>query len=368
MNSPRKPRAQVPGMTQPMTHRSETMLERGGESAIPKADDTRVARHLLGLTLIVSATLGLMGVVLVQLILAVVSQSPRPGRVLAPAERGRGMCTLGSTTDCEIGEVCDNGRCVAARRATDCEVGDPCNAQGATCTCGGDLTCEMGVCRAPTKVAGVCSAPEVQEILRELAETCKGDVQGCPDEKLEQFALASKNFDGVLANFPNTMTIHFPDGQPAVDVDWPIDPMRRYYRERLGQKFMVEALQEATQVLLIGRSSEGGTPAENHKFSRRRLDTVIDLLAENARTPKAEAELRRKIKTLRLGNKKTLEIEFFQEHVPDRMIAWSSEEEQTLRENVKDDDLRGQTRNKTRRLLNQVVFLVPLPCTLPASK
>jgi len=351
-------------MTQQVPRGPETTLARSGESATPNLDDTRVARHLLGLTLTVSATLGLMGVVLVQLIVALVRQPPR---ALAPVERGRDMCTLGSTTDCEVGEVCENGRCVAARRATACEVGNPCDVQGATCTCGGDLTCDAGVCRAPTKVASVCSAPEVQEILRELAETCKGDVQGCPDEKLEEFALASKNFDGVLANFPSTMTIHFPDGQPAVDVDWPVDPMRKNYRDRLGEKFMVEALQKATQVLLIGRSSEGGTTAENHKFSRRRLDTVIDLLAENAKTPKDEAELRRKIKTLRLGNKKILEIEFFREHAPERIIAWSPEEEQTLRVDVKNDDLRGHARRKTRRLLNQVVFIVPLPCTLPAS-
>ena len=355
-------------MTQQMPRRAETTLARsGGESSAPKADDTRVTRHLLGLTLIVSATLGLMGVGLVQLIVALVSQPPRPARA-ASVERGRGMCTIGSTADCEVGEVCENGRCVAARRATTCEIGTPCGVPGATCACSGDLSCEAGICRAPKKAAGVCSASEVQEILRELADTCKGDVQGCPDEDLEKYALASKNFDGVLASFPSTMTIHFPDGQPAADVDWPVDPMRKYYRERLGQKFMVEALHEATQVLLIGRSSEGGTKAENQKFSRRRLETVIDMLTENMRTSSEAAELRRKIKTLRLGSTKALEIEFFREHVPDRMIAWSFEEEQTLKASVEDDGLRGQTRNKTRRLLNQVVFLVPLPCTLPVSK
>ncbi|MCY1013030.1 hypothetical protein OV079_47370 [Nannocystis pusilla] len=50
------------------------------------------------------------------------------------------------------------------------------------------------------------------------------------------------------------------------------------------------------------------------------------------------------------------------------MIAWSPEEEETLRANVADAaNLRGNERRKTVRLINQVAFVVPLPCKLPEA-
>ncbi len=307
-----------------------------------------------------------------QLIVELVD-GPRRGEDFAsraPLVECKEGAPAGSRFGCEAGEVCESGLCVPARRSVTCQVGNPCG-PGASCNCDAPLSCEEGVCRATTRVAGACDDPAVQRILGGLAETCKGDVDGCKDEDLEKFALASEDFDEVMASFPSAVTIHFPNGAPdarsRVDT-WPVDPERQHYRARLGQKFIVDALQEAPHVLLIARSSEGSGPKENQLFSKRRNDTVFDLLRENIGTPDELRQLRGKIKRLRLPSTKALEIDFFSERPPDRIIAWSPEEEETLRANIADaKQLSWSARRQTRALLNQMVLLVPLPCDLPSK-
>lgn len=348
--------------------REITLMPDEGRSAASASEDARSGRFLLGVTLATGTTLGLMGVVLLQLIVALVNERRAPMEVV---ERGGGaMCKEGSSHDCDVGEVCRSGRCVKARQAKKCQVGDPCGGEDG-CTCAAPLRCEDNVCQAPAKVAAACDDEAVQRVLRGIAETCKNDLDSCPDQKLEEFAIESKDFDTVLAKFPNTLTVHFPDNQPSTQRGqgpWPVDPERAYYRAQLGQPYVAAALKEAEEIIVVGRSSEGGLETENYKYSQRRTDVVVDLLVANVTRQSEQKALRGKIKRLLLGSRKTLDLDFFNRNYANRMIAWSPEEEETLRANVADAaNLRGNERRKTVRLINQVAFVVPLPCKLPEA-
>lgn len=344
------------------------MTYAGGEvrARPPAPEEVRSARLLLGVTLTTGVVLGLMGVVLLQLFVALLNQT-------APSvefERRGPVCTEGSTQDCEAGEVCRRGQCVKARRPKDCQVGDPCGIEGATCTCAAPLTCERSLCQAPEQVAAACDDPDVQRVLRGVAEICKNDWESCPAEDLERLALSSKDFDGVLAKFPNTISVHFPGNKPSIQrggARWPVDLERAFYRSQFGKDVVAEALRDAQEIIIIGRSSEGGKEDDNFRYSRLRANAVLDMLRENARSPEEARDLGRKVKRLLLGSRKVLELEFFRDHYANRMIAWSEDEQATLRANIADDRLRGKERSETRRIANQVVFVVPVPCRLPGA-
>lgn len=365
------PKGPIIGATQ-VSSRSPEMTLSTPRGELPREasvshHDTRATRLLLGVTLTTGGTLGFLGVVLLQLIAALNTPPPMVG-----AGEGRGaigpMCQDGSDQGCDEGEICLGGRCVLAKKADECQLGDACGTAAAMCTCGGELRCVDHVCQAPERATATCDDATVAEVLKGIAESCDGDLGTCDADKLGNFAVESKDFDAVLAKFPSTITVHFPDKSPPLESRrvWPVDPMQAHYRSRLAHRFVVEALAKAEDVLLIGRSSEGGQVSENYEYSRLRVEAVKDLLMANVRTQDEQKVLLGKIHKLLLSNRRVLAADFFSKHYTNRLIAWSREVEETLRANIAGyDALRGRGRAWTNRILNQVVFVVPLPCKLP---
>lgn len=351
-----------------MTPRGPETTLSSGQPTPRDASDTRDVRLLLGVTLTSGVTLAFLGVVLLQIVVALaVPQTSRGGTEASP----RPECHDGVDSECDEGQVCAAGRCVAAVRAQACQVGDACEVDGAVCTCEGELRCVEQKCVAPEIAPGTCHEPEVADLLKGIAETCDGDLGTCDADKLEKFAVDSTNFDAVMAKFPTTITVHFPDKSPPLTGGrkWPSGAQREYYRSRLGHPFVAAALAKAEDILLIGRSSEGGHEEENYQYSRLRVEVVRDLLMENVGSQSEHRALAGKLQKVLLSNRRVIEPDFFRKHFTNRLIAWSSDAEALLRVNIHEfETLRGRTRPWTNRIMNQVVFVVPLPCKLPRTE
>lgn len=354
------PKVVIAGATRVTPRGPESTIAQTGATTRDPPHDTRAARLLLGVTLSTAVTLGVLGVVLLQLIVALATQQQQR------AEPARAQCRDGVDSECEAGEVCEGGRCVPAKQASSCQVGDPCGGPEG-CTCAAGLTCVEGQCAAPT-AAAICGDPAVAGLLRGISEVCNGDIHECPPEKLEKYAISAANFDEVMSKFPATITLHFPDGNPRVR-GWPSAAARAYYEQRLKHPAVLRALMNAEDILLLGRSSEGGSVTENHTISRERAGVVRDLLVDLAPSQSERSELTRKIYLLLMSNDRLLDANFFASRYANRLIAWSSEIEGTLRANIQGyAGLRGREGRWTRNTMNQVVVIVPLPCKLPRAE
>lgn len=332
----------------------------------PSAQDTRSARLMLGVMLASAGALAFTGAVFLQLVLASIGQTKVAVTTVA-AE-----CREGDPMGCQSGQTCQGGTCVQVAAIDTCQVGDSCDMAGASCRCVEPLHCEANVCRADKRPAS-CDDPAVQRVLSGVFETCKGSWDRCPDDKLQDFALQSADFEAVLAAFPDTLTIHFPGGQPPIDItkgSWPdTDEVRNHYQAQLARPTVLKALREAQVLLLIGRSSQGGHEPDNLRYSRKRVDLVVEWLLKVAAPGPAEStELRGKLKRLLLGSRKVLEPDFFIKHYANRIIAWSTDAENNLRAKLADvTKLRGKDRQANINTMNQVVFIVPIPCQLPGE-
>ncbi len=331
----------------------------------PSAQETRAARLMIGVMLASAGALAFTGAVFLQLVIASISQATPT--VAGPAPE----CREGDSMGCLAGHTCQDGNCIPVAKIDTCQVGDSCDVDGASCNCVGPLHCEAQVCRADKKPAS-CEDPAVQRVLRGVFETCKGSWDSCPDDKLEDFALASEDFEGVLAAFPDTLTVHFPGGLPPIDSDkapWPDTEVREHYQTQLARPAVAKALREAQVLLLIGRSSQGGHEPDNRRYSRKRVDLVVDWILKSAASGPAEStELRGKLKRLLLGSRKVLAPDFFLKHYANRIVAWDTEAENNLRSKIANlPRLRFKDRRSTLNTMNQVVFIVPIPCQLPGE-
>ncbi len=332
----------------------------------PSAQETRAARLMIGVMLASASALAFTGAVFLQLVMISISQSKPPIPSIAPG------CREGDPSGCQSGQTCQGGTCVQVAAIDTCQVGDSCDMDGASCRCVAPLHCEAQVCRADKKPTS-CDDPAVQRVLSGVVETCKGSWDSCPDDKLQDFALKSADFEEVLAAFPDTLTVHFPGGQPPMDSGkgpWPdTAEVRNHYQGQLARPAVAKALREAKVLLIIGRSSQGGHEQDNLRYSRKRVDLVVDWMLKAAASGPAEStELRGKLKRLLLGSRKILEPGFFLKHYANRIIYWSPDAEDNLRSNLaKLSSLSGKNHQDTVNTMNQVVFIVPIPCQLPGE-
>ncbi len=331
----------------------------------PSASETRAARLMIGVMLASASALAFTGAVFLQVVAATLSESK------ATLTRPVAECVEGDPMSCQSGQTCQAGICVQVTTIDTCQVGDSCDVTGASCRCVEPLHCEANVCRADKKPAS-CEDAAVQRVLSGVFETCKGSWDSCPDDKLKDFALQSADFEDVLAAFPDTLTVHFPGGQPPIDSGkgpWPdTDEVRNHYQAQLSRPTVVKALREAQVLLIIGRSSQNGHEPDNLRYSRKRVDLVVDWVLKAAARPDESTELRGKLKRLLLGSRKVLEPDFFLKHYANRIIAWSADAEDNLRGKLANlPNLRGKDRSSTLNTMNQVVFIVPIPCQLPGA-
>lgn len=332
----------------------------------PSLEELREARHLLGVTAAAGVTFGLVALVFFELLGWSLSRGQRIDS--GAREERAGECREEDPSSCPSGHVCRGGACVASViEDLACQDGDTCEAPGASCACNSPMKCVEQTCVAPAATPPVCSNLDIQELLGAISQQCKGDFMACPDTDLEKFVLPSKTFDRVLSRFPETLTIHFPSGFPPLQGDgWPTAEVTAYYRERVSTAKTMKALREAKHVLVIARSSKGGSDLQNLKYSRNRSELVRQEFLDAA-TSQAEREaLDAKFKYLALGSRKILTAKIFRKYYHNRMYAWSHEEEKLLRSQIgRYDKLSWSEKNGVDNLLNQVVIIVPIPCDLP---
>lgn len=326
--------------------------------------DARASRHMLGVSFLVACALGLTAAIFFQLVLNMMGRQTQ-----LAANGSRTECEEGEALGCPTGTTCSGGSCVAVPALDTCQVGDSCEMTGASCRCQAPLRCQANVCTADLITAS-CDDPIVHKVLVEVQKTCQGSWNTCPEDKLKDFVLSSADFDQVIAAFPGTMTIHFPSGRPflAQGRDWPGDDERAYYRKQLSTPAVAKALGEAQDLLLIGRSSLGQSPDEDLRYSRARVNMVAELLTAAAPGPNESTALRGKFRQLMLGSRKVLQPAFFAKNYANRIVAWSADAEQYLRSKLVDlAKLSAKERRGILGMVNQVVFVVPIPCKLPVD-
>jgi len=311
----------------------------------------------------IACALSLTAAVFLQLIMVM----SRQNQTIASGPRAE--CDEGDITGCPTGTTCAGGSCVAIPALETCQVGDSCEVSGAGCRCQAPLRCQANVCTADTTTAS-CDDPIVHRVLVEVQKTCQGSLQNCPEDKLKDFVIKSAEFDQVLAAFPGTMTVHFPSGRPVLadPSGWPSEDEEAHYRKQLSTPAVTRALRDAQDLLLIGRSSKSTNENLDLQFSKARVSMVTKLLTDVAASPDESTALRGKIRQMLLGGKKVLAPDFFLKHYANRIVAWSTGAEQNLRAKIADiTQLSPKDRAAILGQMNQVVFIVPIPCKLPVE-
>jgi len=216
-----------------------------------------------------------------------------------------------------------------------------------------------------------CADPQVIGLLQRLADRCAGAFDSCPEGELTSFAVAAEDFDDVVRRFPGTVTLHFPPGTPPIrgrasDPLWPPPELRAHYLARLEGLEVAPRLRAARSVLLIGRASQGGSAGTNNLYAKARANAAYELLAATLSDEAERAALGAKVKRLILSDRRLLAPEFFAAHYAEGMIGWSRGSEEALRSLLAGRS--GWEEAWTRDTINQVAFVVPIACEMPAAR
>lgn len=281
-------------------------------------------------------------------------------------------CTEGEVPSrCADGELCQNGDCVAAGAASRCERGALCDGN---CSCESPLACDGRRVCTLAQDPGVCTDPSVLEFLTLLKDKC-ADPRKCETKDLDRYAIAYGDFMTLMLQFPSTMAVHFPAGQPSPTSErrWPNNDESAHYINRMRES--VDELKAADRIIMVGlasRDRQQKDPNANKAITLQRLLATQSLLyrtASSVLTPDEAAAIEDKTVFIQLGDQRTLDARFYGERYGNRPIAWDSGTEAQLRHLVEDSgrtadpaDLRWRDRT-----LNQVVFVVPIPCKPPAT-
>lgn len=214
--------------------------------------------------------------------------------------------------------------------------------------------------------------------LRRVKEGCQPELWGetstdprkCETKDLDRHAIADGDFMTLMLQFPNTMAIHFPAGQPSPMSKrrWPNNDESAHYINRMRES--VEEFKAADRIIMVGlasRDRQQKDPNANKAITLQRLLATQSLLyrtASSVLTPDEAAAIKDKTVFFQLGDQRTLDARFYSEHYSNRPVAWDSGTEARLRHLVED---RGRTADPADlrwrdRTLNQVVFVIPIPC------
>lgn len=274
-------------------------------------------------------------------------------------------------SNCPVGEICQDGTCVPPGAPNRCESGALC---GVNCECESPLACdERNVCVLP-RASGVCEDASVIEFLGELREKC-GNALKCESKDLDKYAVAHEDFLKLMVLFPNTLAIHFPDGRPSPYSErrWPNDQESEHYIN--GLREALDELKKADRVVLVGLASRGRKVKDrdvNAEITLQRLLATQNLIrraAASVLTPAETDEIVAKVSFIHLGDRRPIDARFYNNQYGNRPIAWDSGTEDHLRGLVEQGDLSGAIEDiRWRdRVLNQVVFVVPIPCKISGN-
>lgn len=330
------------------------------------AAELSLTRKLIWLTSAAGAAFALIAVVLFQLLISALR-----GNMVAVGAGPRFECIDGGEATCNEGQVCRNYRCVddIYVAPTSCEVGDACGGE-AECECNAPLACTAGKCVAPAIGQDVCERPAVITALKNLRDKCAGDIDECPPSDLKNYAIENPDFDQLMSEFPGTVTLHFPAGKPPLsqyDAPFPDTDQRQHYLERLGPA--LPTLMASRHVFIISRSSSGGNARRNDAFARERSKLtkklILDaLVAEHPGDLELRTKMRAKFADFMLGPKKQIDAALFKKRYANRAITWDEGAQRMLRSLIDKPPPTPEDAAWRDRVINQVVFIVPVPCEL----
>lgn len=332
----------------------------------PLTEDLRALRHLLAITIIAGLTLGL-----------VLWTAAEHFGAWLDARVAPTLPRCSDEADCEGGRLCHDGYCINAPSGgplPQCGPGDACELADAECQCAAPMSCTDHACAPPPLAAAACEKPEIQRLLAGLAVQCAGDYFTCPESKIEDYLLSSEAFDQLLAEFPDTVTIHFESGKPprGAGREWPPKEVEEHYLSRLGEADTRRALQQANLILLVARASGGARSASeiesNYQYARLRAHEAKRLIERLGDAPAAISALSAKIKPVNLGASRALDPEIFYKNYRNRRITWSELADSAFARALDAySQLSSKDQRAWREIVNQVVVIVPITCALPSG-
>lgn len=272
-------------------------------------------------------------------------------------------------SSCPDGESCQGGTCVAPTAPTRCERGAMCDD---SCSCESPLACsERNVCTLPND-PGVCDDRSVLKFLTLLKEKC-GDAKKCETKDIDKYVLAFEDFLTLMMQFPSTMAVHFPDNKPspAALKRWPSNEESKHYINRIREN--LDELKAADRIIMVGLASRGRKqkdPNANKEITLQRLLTTQNWIyraATSALELKEAEAIEAKTMFIQLGDQRSIDARFYGSQYGNRPIGWDSGVETQLRSLVENGDQTGEPAELRwrDRTLNQVVFIIPIPCKLP---
>lgn len=289
--------------------------------------------------------------------------------------RGEGVgsgpeCTEGDNT-CAEGQVCELGFCREGLDAAHkCQVGDACNS---LCVSGPDLRCGPDAVYVAARQGSqeVCRDARVAEFLEAIARKCVS-IKSCKGEDFKDFAIGRGDFIDLMTTFPGTMALHFPSGKPSIEAGaeaWPNEAVKAHYVERLRP--MVPALRGAQTILLVALSSRGEPSKRSDARAFRRAQLAEEMVLAAARQASLDAAaldaLEAKLKSVQLGDRKQISPKMYAGQMLARSITWSRDTDDDLRSLLERNDLPPRQSQYRNALVNQTVFVVPIPCSLAAG-
>lgn len=319
-----------------------------------------------------------------------IGQAP-PGAPALVQPDGPPRCDAGSleTMACPPGHYCNIDTCVKIEKDPLCGEGESCR----ECDCKTGLVCHHNTCMARSMVEEVpliCQEDEnLSKAVKRLVELCKTrkadpdkivSTASCSVKEWEDLALNDKDFDLMLAAFPNRFAVHFPIGRPSLSRrDWPKKADRdfvigqiRPYRQVLG---------EAKQFFVIGRASPDGDAKDNHVLALARMNLVsalIDTVIYEGMSPTERSKRPIHSRSFTLPTTRPIRPEKYDKvyltNPPgskslnlDPLMAWDEESRKDLRTKLDDKALSTKIGSpeyaNLLNAINRVVLVIPIPCT-----
>lgn len=341
---------------------------------------------------------GMMTVVILAVIYIVAFADADPSDQLAPAGTqlvapadGPPSCDASSleTMSCPPGHYCNINVCEKIERDPECSEGESCR----ECDCRSGLVCHHFTCMDPRMVEEVplicqedANLSKAVKRLVQLCKTRKADpgkivsTASCSIEEWEDLALNDKDFDLMLAAFPNRFAVHFPSGRPSrTRRDWPSPRDREFALDKIHAYQQV--LREAKQLFVIGRASPDGDANTNHLLALDRMNLVsglIDQVVYEGKTATERAQRPIHSRSFTLPTSRPIRPEKYDEvylkNPPgaqslglDPLVAWNAQALKDLRDKLDDNDLIHEVGSpayaKLLNDINRVVLVIPIPCT-----
>lgn len=301
-----------------------------------------------------------------------VSQYSHGPRGTAASQTPADECREGEIpSGCADGETCQSGACVVPGAPSRCERGALCD-EG--CTCEEPLACDSRNVCTLAQDPGLCDDINVLDFLRLLQEKC-GDASKCESKDLDKYAIDYADFLSLMTQFPSTLAIHFPDGKPKplAARRWPNDEESTHYLNRLRDH--IAQLLAADRIIMVGLASEDrrhkGDAEANRAITLQRLVTTHNLIYRSAASvlkPDEAEAINAKVRFINLGDQRAIDANFSKKRHGNVTIAWNPETEKDLRRLVEDSsDASPAELRWLKRTLNQVVFIIPIPCKLSGA-